>query len=80
VFVRKIFKNLCTRIAGWRSKCDGEWAHRGLGLLLLPSHNRMGNETTFFTIVTHNSHYVKNYFLPFFGFTTMSDFFLGGKF
>jgi len=37
----------------------------------------MGNETTFFTILTHNSHYVKNYFLPFFWFlfTTMSDFF-----
>jgi len=37
----------------------------------------MGNETTFLTILTDNSHYVKNYFLPFFWFlfTTMSDFF-----
>jgi len=41
VFERKIFKNLCTRIAGWTSKCDGEWAHHGLGLFLLLL-NQMG--------------------------------------
>jgi hypothetical protein len=55
--------------------------HHGLGLVLLPSHispSTIEWETKrLFTIVTHNSHYVNNHFLPFFWFlfTTMSDFF-----
>jgi hypothetical protein len=44
--------------------------HHALGLVVLPSDifpSTIEWETTrTFTIVTHNSHYVNNYFLPFF--------------
>jgi hypothetical protein len=87
---RKIFKNLCTRIAGWTSKCDGEWAHHALvgkmseeaspSTSFLPQSN--GQTKRLFTIVTHNSHYVNViFFNPFFAFYSRQwVIFLGGEF